>query len=135
MGRTLAQFAVALTAVVVLDAVWLGLLMRNFYRTQFAPIARMSGGVLAPVWPAAAAVYVLLALGVVAFAVPIGHDVATAALRGGLLGLVIYGVYDLTNHATLKNWSGAVTVVDITWGAVLCALVTVVTTIADRWME
>jgi uncharacterized membrane protein len=44
-----------------------------------------------------------------------------AGLLGGCLGLVAYGTYDLTNLATLKNWSRAMTVVDILWGGAVSA--------------
>jgi uncharacterized membrane protein len=134
MARYLALVVVALVTIVALDALWLGVLMRRFYSTRFAPIGRMSGGAMAPIWPAAAGVYVLLSIGIVAFALPqAGGAVAPAAAWGGLLGGVIYGFYNLTNHATLAGWSPAITVVDIGWGTGLCAAVTTVVTIAERW--
>ena len=46
-----------------------------------------------------------------------------ALLLGGFFGLVTYATYDLTNHATVKNWPWMVTLVDMTWGAVLATLV------------
>src|SRR2546427_11579406 len=117
MAQSLKLFGVALAAFVVLDAVWLGLVMRRFYRTQLSPIARMSGGALAPIWPVAALVYVLLAIGVVAFALPRAAGLASGgAMWGALLGIVIYGVYNLTNYSTLARWPSAMTIVDIAWG-------------------
>jgi uncharacterized membrane protein len=136
MTRSLALFVVALATVVSLDALWLGLLMRRFYSRRFAPIGRMSGGSMAPIWPAAVLVYVLLSIGIVAFALPQANGVvALGAAWGALLGGVIYGFYNLTNHATLAGWSPAITVVDISWGIGLCAAVTIVVTMAERWMR
>ena len=40
----LRQFAVALVALVLLDGLWLGVVMRDFYRRSLAPIARMAEG-------------------------------------------------------------------------------------------
>ena len=40
---------------------------------------------------------------------------------GAVFGFVTYGVYDLTNHATLREWRTAATVVDMAWGTVSCA--------------
>ena len=34
-----------------------------------------------------------------------GASWVTALVNGALLGLVAYGTYDMTNLATLKNWS------------------------------
>ena len=39
-----------------------------------------------------------------------------------ILGFCIYAVYDLTNHATIKNWSSYVVIVDSLWGGTLFAL-------------
>src|SRR5262245_44375135 len=102
-----------------LDGVWLGVLMKNFYRDQLFAIARLKDGGLAPVWPAVVPVYLLLALGVVLFVLPRASDVVSAAKYGALLGLVVYGVYDLTNYSTLAHYPLTITLVDIGWG--MCA--------------
>ncbi|MBL9083633.1 MAG: DUF2177 family protein, partial [Planctomycetales bacterium] len=39
-----------------------------------------------------------------------------------VFGLVLYGVYDLTNLATLEKWSLRVTIADMIWGTVLSAV-------------
>jgi uncharacterized membrane protein len=129
------SFAVGVVAFVVIDAVWLGLVMRQFYRRELSPIARMSNGKLAPIWPAAILVYVLLAIGVVALALPGGGVPASRiAASGATLGLVVYGVYNLTNFATLAAWSRKMTIVDIAWGTLLCAAVATLVAAMDRWM-
>jgi len=136
MARHLELFAVALVTILMLDALWLGVLMRRFYSSRFAAIGRMSGGSMSPIWPAAALVYVLLAVGVVGLALPqASGNVAQGAAWGALLGGVVYGVYNLTNHATLAGWSPAVTAVDLTWGTALCAVCTGVVTAFDRWIR
>lgn len=124
--RILYAAGVAFAAFAVLDGIWLGLVMKTFYRDQLAPIARMANGGMAPVWPPAIAVYVLLALGVAVFVAPRVSSGGSAALYGALFGLVVYGVYDLTNYATLAAWPASVTAVDIAWGATACALVSII---------
>ncbi len=47
----------------------------------------------------------------------------TAVLYGGLLGLVAYGTYDITNLATLKTWPSIVSIIDMIWGTILTASV------------
>src|SRR5665811_1799666 len=37
-----------------------------------------------------------------------------------------YGTYDLTNQATLKNWSTTLSVIDMGWGTVLTAVSAVI---------
>ena len=60
-------FAIALVVLLVLDGVWLGLVMKGFYRRSLAPIARMADGGLDPIWPIAALVYPIIALGLAVF--------------------------------------------------------------------
>ena len=123
MTELLRAGGVALTGFVILDGLWLGLVMKGFYRDQLGPIARMRDGSIAPVWPAAALVYVLLAAGIALFVAPRAGDLRMALGLGAAFGLIAYGVYDLTNHATLARWPTAVTVADMLWGTASCAIV------------
>jgi uncharacterized membrane protein len=41
-----------------------------------------------------------------------------------LLGIVIYGVYETTNYALLKNWSIITVIMDTLWGGLLFAFTT-----------
>ena len=41
-----------------------------------------------------------------------------------LLGIVIYGVYETTNYALLKNWSIITVIIDTLWGGLLFASTT-----------
>lgn len=130
--RTMVQIAVGVASFIVLDGVWLGLVMTNFYRDQLAPIARLSNGAFAPNWSAALVVYLALGAGVALFAVPRASSLASAAGYGALFGLVIYSVYDFTNYSTLRQWPFAITLVDVAWGAVASALCSVAVWMASR---
>ena len=127
-------FLVALASFGVLDGIWLGIAMGTFYRTELAQLARTSGDKLAPLWLPALLVYVLLAVGIVAFVVPRAPGPAPI-LRGALFGLVVYGVYDLTNLSTLEGWPVLLTAIDIAWGAAASALATFIVTLVDRWLR
>lgn len=54
-------------------------------------------------------------------------SVGNAALRGAVTGLLAYGLYDLTNYATLTRYTLEMTVTDIAWGTTLFATVAAVT--------
>ena len=124
-------FLVALGSFGVLDGLWLGVFMAGFYKTQLSPVARVSGNRLAPLWGPTLFVYVLLAFGIVAFVLPRNFADASIA-RGALFGLVVYGVYDLTNLATLRAWPVALTLIDIAWGATASAIATWLVSLANR---
>jgi uncharacterized membrane protein len=50
-----------------------------------------------------------------------------SALDAGILGTVIYGVYDATSYALLKDWDETLAVIDTLWGGVLLATTTFIT--------
>lgn len=102
-----------------LDYVWLSRVAIGFYRSQIGDLLRDR-----PNMGAAAAFYLLYIGGIVYFAVMPGlqkESLAVACFNGALLGLIAYGTYDVTNLATLKNWSLTVSVVDVIWGTLLTA--------------
>ncbi len=117
------SIGVSILGFLVLDGLWLGLVMKEFYVTHLAPIGRITDGSFTPIWAAAVPVYVLLGFGVAVLAVPRATSLASAAAYGALFGLVVYGVYDLTNYSTLAQWPAIVTAADIAWGTIACALV------------
>jgi uncharacterized membrane protein len=132
MGHTITLAAFGAVAFMVLDALWLGLLMKNFYRNQLAPIVRLADGGIAPNWPAAFVVYVLLGTGIALFVIPRAPTVSLAAVYGVLFGLVVYGVYDFTNYSTLRQWPFVLTMADVAWGAAASAAAAVVVRLLDR---
>lgn len=120
MSRFVAAYAGAAFGMLALDVIWLSLMAERLYRPQLGPL-------LAEDFRAGPAVafYALYLFGVVYFAaVPAlkQDDWRKAALNGAVLGLVAYGTYDLTNHATLKLWPVMVTLVDLCWGSFLTAV-------------
>lgn len=114
--------AYATTAIVflALDAVWLSVMAGLLYRPLLGPILLDSFRIVP-----AAIFYLIYVTGVVWFAVlpALRADSWTlAAGQAALLGLVAYGTYDLTNHATLKDWPTSITIADLAWGTTVTAL-------------
>ena len=117
----LRQFMIALAALIVLDVLWLGVLMNEFYRNSLAPVARMADGRLDPIWPIAALVYPVIASGLAVLVLARARTPTEALWLGAVFGATAFAVYDLTNHATLREWRPVMTLVDIGWGAFSCA--------------
>ena len=118
-------FVAAAIAFGILDAMWLGWAGENFYRPRL-------GDLLADSFRMGPALvfYALYVAAIVWFAVRPGlsRGLAAAALNGALLGGICYATYDLTNQATLKQWSTTVTIADICWGAFATAIAATVAT-------
>jgi uncharacterized membrane protein len=82
---------------------------------------RLADGGIAPNWPAAFVVYVLLGTGIALFVLPRASTVPLAAGYGALFGLVVYGVYDFTNYSTLRQWPLVLALADVAWGVAASA--------------
>jgi uncharacterized membrane protein len=113
-----------------IDSLWLGLVAPSFYRSQIGYIMAET-----PNYFAAGLFYLVFIFGMVVFIVDPGVREGTliqSVSRGALFGLVTYATYDLTNLATVEGWPVLLTVVDLTWGTVLSAAVTLVSVWAGR---
>jgi len=110
---------------VAIDAIWLSIVAKNFYKNNIGHLMAKK-----PNFVPAVIFYALYIVGIVYFAVSPGIDKnsATYALgAGALLGLLMYSTYDLTNNATLKNWPAKVTIIDMIWGTIITATVSLLT--------
>jgi uncharacterized membrane protein len=112
-------YVITLVTFVAIDLTWLGIMAPRFYKPTIGDIGLASVNL-----PPAIAFYLLYPLGLVIFAVVPAlrsGTVGTALLYGALFGFFTYATYDLTNQATLRNWTSSLSVVDIAWGTVLGA--------------
>ncbi|NNG05737.1 MAG: DUF2177 family protein [Inquilinus sp.] len=107
-------YAATLILFVAIDALWLGVVARDFYLSQL--------GAIMSAQPNAVVVglfYLGYAAGIVFFAVApaLAKGLWTMAARNGaILGLMVYGTYELSNFAMLPGWPLPVTLIDLVYG-------------------
>lgn len=106
-------YGAALLVMGVLDALWLGWIAKDFYAQHMAG-HRADAVQLLP----AALFYFGYPVGLVFLALsPMPESMTQAVIRAAVVGLTAYGVYDLTNLATMRDWSAKMAAVDAIWGA------------------
>ena len=118
-------YFIALPVFFIIDMFWLGLVAKGFYREQLGFLMKPNIN-----WTAAILFYLLFIAGLVVFVISPAtakNSWSQALILGAFFGFISYATYDLTNLATVKDWPLLVTVVDLVWGAVLAASVSVVT--------
>lgn len=118
-------YFIALPVFLALDMVWLGLVAKDFYAKQLGYLMKANVS-----WAPAILFYLLFIVGLVIFVIIPALDKNSwkeALLLGALFGLITYATYDLTNLATVKSWPLLVTGIDLLWGAVLSAAVSIIT--------
>jgi uncharacterized membrane protein len=116
MKTLVVGYVAALAALAVLDALWLGVVSREFYKARLGQLLLEQ-----PNWGVAILFYLIHAAGIVIFAMPLAGSWVSAVLYGALFGFVVYAAYDITNLATLRGWPMAVSLVDLAWGAAVTA--------------
>lgn len=113
-----------------MDLSWLAVMSSRLYKPV---IGELMSGRVEPV--AAALFYLLFVSGLIFFAVwPAvkAQDYGRALLNGAVLGVLVYGSYDLTNQATLRVWSWKITIADMVWGGFASSVASLAGTWAAR---
>jgi uncharacterized membrane protein len=112
------DFLLLVSAIIFIsiDFVYLNV-MKGYFDTQ---IKAIQGSLIKMNYLGAAFCYILLIAGINYFIIKPHKSVNDAFL----LGIVIYGVYETTNYALLKDWSILTVIIDTLWGGLLFATTT-----------
>ena len=111
----------------VLDFIWIGGYMGGEYKKM---IRKIQGSDMQVNIIYAILSYVLMIIGLNFFVIPnINKDnLFNDSLKYGFLfGIVLFGVYDFTAGAVLKNWNLKLAILDILWGGTVYFLATFLT--------
>ncbi len=111
---------------VLLDYIWLAKIAKTFYLDKLKDHTNVVDGSLVPYAPAIPLVYIVATIGIIFFVLPKVTSYGTAFLYGALFGFVLYGFYDFTNLATLKDYPWSLTLLDTAWGTILVGIGSVV---------
>ena len=120
MKTLLLSFVFASIIFLLIDIIWLSITIKYFYKPNIGPLLNEK-----PILWAAILFYFVYTVGltlVVLRPALIEQSVLQAFWMGAVFGLVAYGTYNLTNMATVKNWSVNVVFVDMIWGGVLTSV-------------
>jgi uncharacterized membrane protein len=112
MKRAVILYFATLLVLVPLDFLFLGVLAKDFFKSQVGPALGEVNIVPAVIF------YLLYPLGIVLFvSLAAGSNWQHTLLYGALFGLFCYATFDLTALALLKGWTWPAALVDIAWGA------------------
>jgi uncharacterized membrane protein len=99
-----------------IDFIYLNV-MKNYFNNQ---VQRIQGSPIKINYLGTALCYIFLIIGINYFIIKPHKSVSDAFL----LGIIIYGVYETTSYALLKNWSIITVIIDTLWGGLLFATTT-----------
>ena len=119
--RKLLAFFILLFVAVCIDVAWFALIANPYYIDSIGHLLRQTESGFSPDVLSAVAVYVLLLLGIIWFVLPRANRQWKKAARwGAVYGLIVYGIYDFTNYATLATWPLNICFFDLAWGVIYC---------------
>ena len=101
----------------IIDVLWLSITVKSLYRPALGSLLKDK-----PVMWAAVLFYIIYMIGVALIILKpaLANDSILQALWTGVVfGVVAYGTYNLTNMATIKNWSASIVWIDMLWGGFL----------------
>lgn len=112
---------------IIIESIWL-FVMRSFYKGELSKFSK-DGRLLIRSKTAVILLYPILFACFYYFVlrhVRKDTSVTRVLISGVLFGLVIYGIYNLTNKATLLGYTWNMTVIDILWGVICFGLLSVI---------
>ena len=121
ISKLIISYVLTFAVFFIIDMAWLGFVAKDIYKKYLGNL--LSDNVN---WAAAIIFYLLFVVGIFIFAIMPSVDknsLQSAIILGALFGFFTYATYDLTNLATLKDWSLTIVFIDIIWGAVLTSIV------------
>lgn len=112
-------FSILFTSVIflIIDILWLSYSVKYFYRPNLGSLLTDK-----PVMWAAISFYLLyiFCLSILIIEPGVSTNTLTKTFwLAVIFGMASYGTYNLTNMATIKNWSSTVVFVDLFWGGFL----------------
>ena len=127
MKEIVISFIVILVLFLVIDLPVILYFNKEMYQNQFK---RINNGDIKSgqhVWISGAIAYLLLALGIYFFIVKQElkeekQNYFKILIRGLVLGLIIYGIYNGTNKATINEFGTKESIIDTIWGTLLSGL-------------
>ena len=110
---------IAIVTLLILDFIWIAMYMGNKYQKQITDI---QGSKMETKPFQALLAYILIAIGLNLFVLPNirkGYELEDSLKYGLTFGIVVYGVYDFTAGAVLKNWDTKLALIDVAWGGLV----------------
>ena len=111
------SFIFVSTIFLIVDVIWLSITVKSIYKPNLGNLLNDK-----PVLWAAVLFYIIYMIGLTLIIIKpalASNSVLQAFWTGVIFGIVAYGTYNLTNMATVKNWSSTIVWIDMLWGGLL----------------
>jgi uncharacterized membrane protein len=122
MNKDIKNIIIILILFLVIDAPVLFILNKDMYAKQFLRINQGEMNINNRTYISAIISYILLAVGLYMFVLKDNNDMILQ--KAFLFGIVIYGIYNATNLATINEFGIKESIIDTIWGGIICTIIT-----------
>lgn len=128
------KLGISTVLLLIIDLIWIRFYMQKQYEIM---IPRIQGTSLSVNLKYAILSYICLAFSINYFVLP---NIKNNSLKeiisyGFVFGIILYGVYDFTAAAVLKEWDQITMFIDIFWGGILFALTAYLTNVIVKMVK
>lgn len=118
----------AMAVMLALDIVWIYTVAHPAYAATVGHLLRSQITNNIVMVAVALSVYILMVSGLIVFVLPKVHGLSLipTIFYSGFFGLIVYGVFAMTNYAILEPWTIQLMLLDTLWGFVLYSLTTLI---------
>ena len=126
MTKQIKLFFVLISIIVIMDMIWFKLYFGNKFINTINNIQNNKSPLRIKY---ACISYILLTIGYIFFVGPkvdqaiLDKKINNAILSGAAFGLIIYGVYDMTNLTVFSEYKLSIGLIDMMWGTILGAFI------------
>lgn len=130
ISNDLKMLTIILIIFLIIDLPMIMYINSNMYQIQFKRINIGPMNVTSRTYISAGLCYLLLVFGIYHFAVK-----QNSVMNGAILGLILYGVYNTTNLATINNYGIKESIIDTLWGTILCTTISFIAIKLNKYMN
>tara|TARA_B100002019_G_C21199710_1_gene563305 strand:- start:23 stop:415 length:393 start_codon:yes stop_codon:yes gene_type:complete len=128
------KLGISTVLLLIIDLIWIRFYMQKQYEIM---IPRIQGTSLSVNLKYAILSYICLAFSINYFVLP---NIKRNSLKeivsyGFVFGIILYGVYDFTAAAVLKEWDEITMFIDVFWGGILFALTAYLTNVIVKMIK
>ena len=120
------NFIIILLLILVIDLPVITTINYDMYKNQFERINNSGFIINNEFYLSCIIAYLLVAFSLYYFVLQRNNN--NKLLDAFLLGIVIYGIYNSTNKATINKWSINESIIDTLWGGILFTIITFIMT-------
>jgi len=116
------NFIIILLLLLIIDLPMITIINYQMYKNQFDRINNSPIKINNEFYISSIMAYLLLTFSLYYFILERNDN--NKLLNSFLLGIIIYGIYNSTNKATLNNWGFYESIIDTLWGGILFTIIT-----------